>query len=323
MVSFTRIFTSLAVFSVASIRAATVWDGSFNYYTSSSVFDQWSWANQVGEYQWYIHGSQPTSHYLAVDPSYKNPAITKEARGIKMTIDSGALWNGQTMARTELIPQTKANLGTGTMYYHFSIMKSTVNPPDTSLEHQICFFESHFTELKIGVGGTNNLQWFAGGQSRWNTPWNAGTWYNFAYEINFSSNTAALWASTGSSPLTKVTSAVSVSASTNSADWHLGVLRVQGNAGKEDFYFSGVYVESGSLTTAIGNGSTSGGTTTSDTVTTTTTPTTTPGETTTTTAPEATQTQWGQCGGIGYSGPTSCTGSFKCVKMNDYYSQCQ
>jgi hypothetical protein len=34
------------------------------------------------------------------------------------------------MARTELIPQTKANLGTGTMYYHFSIMKSTVNPPD-------------------------------------------------------------------------------------------------------------------------------------------------------------------------------------------------
>ncbi|KAF3929024.1 Endoglucanase-4 [Dactylellina cionopaga] len=32
--------------------------------------------------------------------------------------------------------------------------------------------------------------------------------------------------------------------------------------------------------------------------------------------------QWGQCGGSGWTGCTSC-GSFKCVVLNPYYSQCQ
>ncbi|KAA8893115.1 beta-1,4-endoxylanase [Sphaerosporella brunnea] len=32
---------------------------------------------------------------------------------------------------------------------------------------------------------------------------------------------------------------------------------------------------------------------------------------------------WGQCGGIGYSGSTSCASGTTCVKVNDYYSQCQ
>ncbi|KAF5374299.1 hypothetical protein D9758_004587 [Tetrapyrgos nigripes] len=32
--------------------------------------------------------------------------------------------------------------------------------------------------------------------------------------------------------------------------------------------------------------------------------------------------QWGQCGGIGYTGPTACASSFKCTVINPYYSQC-
>ncbi|EIN13297.1 endoglucanase [Punctularia strigosozonata HHB-11173 SS5] len=31
---------------------------------------------------------------------------------------------------------------------------------------------------------------------------------------------------------------------------------------------------------------------------------------------------WGQCGGIGYSGSTTCDSGLSCVKLNDYYSQC-
>ncbi|TFL03221.1 carbohydrate-binding module family 1 protein [Pterulicium gracile] len=320
MVFLSKLVASLVAVSVASVKAGTIlWDGSFTAYPNSSTFDQWSWGNQVGQYQWYIHGSQPTSRYLAVDSSYKNPAATKEARGLKMTIDSSALWNGQTMARTELIPQTKANLGTGTQYYHFSMMRSNTNPPNFQTEHQINFFESHALEFKIGVGGTTNLQWFAGGSSRWSTPWTAGTWYNFAYEINFSSNTAALWASTGGAALTKVTSNISVTVSTNSADWHLGVLRVQGSGVTSDFYFSGVYIESGSITTAIGSGVTTPEPTQPEP--TSQEPTQEPTPTSTATGPA--QTQWGQCGGIGYTGPVACAGSFKCVKLNDFYSQCQ
>lgn len=46
--------------------------------------------------------------------------------------------------------------------------------------------------------------------------------------------------------------------------------------------------------------------------------------TTTTKAPSATGgsgtvAQWGQCGGIGYTGATSCVSGFTCIKVNDYY----
>ena len=29
-----------------------------------------------------------------------------------------------------------------------------------------------------------------------------------------------------------------------------------------------------------------------------------------------------QCGGAGYTGPTTCEGTAKCVVQNDFYSQC-
>jgi lytic cellulose monooxygenase (C1-hydroxylating) len=75
-----------------------------------------------------------------------------------------------------------------------------------------------------------------------------------------------------------------------------------------------------------------GGVTTSTTITTTrattTGVTTTPAATTTTTRATTTtsssgagQTLYGQCGGIGWTGPTSCAQG-TCTKLNDYYSQC-
>jgi Glycoside hydrolase 131 catalytic N-terminal domain len=70
-----------------------------------------------------------TSRYLNVDPSYKNPAQTNEQRGLKLTIDTTATWNSQ-MERAELIPQTTANLGTGNLFYHFSVKRSNTNAPD-------------------------------------------------------------------------------------------------------------------------------------------------------------------------------------------------
>ncbi|KAF2026802.1 hypothetical protein EK21DRAFT_73363 [Setomelanomma holmii] len=36
----------------------------------------------------------------------------------------------------------------------------------------------------------------------------------------------------------------------------------------------------------------------------------------------ATAQKWGQCGGIGYTGATSCVSGSTCQKQNDYYSQC-
>ncbi|KAJ3506504.1 hypothetical protein NLJ89_g6828 [Agrocybe chaxingu] len=35
------------------------------------------------------------------------------------------------------------------------------------------------------------------------------------------------------------------------------------------------------------------------------------------------QQVWGQCGGNGWTGPTSCVSGTTCVKLNDWYFQCQ
>ncbi|KAI0355467.1 cellulose-growth-specific protein [Trametes cingulata] len=39
-------------------------------------------------------------------------------------------------------------------------------------------------------------------------------------------------------------------------------------------------------------------------------------------AQAGTVAQFGQCGGIGYTGPTACQSPFTCKAQNDYYSQC-
>jgi hypothetical protein len=147
-----------------------------------------SWANQVGPYQYYIHGSGDVTKYVNLSPSYKNSADAGSKQGAKITIDSSAKWNSD-MWRTELIPQTKAAINSGKVYYHFSIKRGSTNVPSATNEHQIAFFESHFTELKYGwvngESGTSNtnLQWFVGGQSKWKVQLVADEWHNVAYEI--------------------------------------------------------------------------------------------------------------------------------------------
>jgi len=37
---------------------------------------------------------------------------------------------------------------------------------------------------------------------------------------------------------------------------------------------------------------------------------------------QATQSEWGQCGGIGFVGPTVCPSTWTCVIHNDYFRQC-
>ncbi|KAI9048590.1 hypothetical protein LZ554_007423 [Drepanopeziza brunnea f. sp. 'monogermtubi'] len=247
-----------ALVGVAS--SSIIWDGRFNTFASSTDLNNWSWSNQVGPYQYYIHGSSAVTSYVNLSPAFKNAADSGSTQGAKFTLDSTAYWNGQPMRRTELIPQTTAPIATGKVWYHFSMMRSATNAPSTYREHQINFFESHFTEMKSGwisgAAGTSNpaLQWFVGGTSKWSITWDAGVWHNVAYEIDFSAQTVAFWHSTGAAPLALTVAAVSASTASNGADWHLGVLElpVSGQAdANEDFYFSGVYIESGSLTTSV------------------------------------------------------------------------
>ncbi|KAF9457081.1 Oligoxyloglucan reducing end-specific cellobiohydrolase [Collybia nuda] len=74
------------------------------------------------------------------------------------------------------------------------------------------------------------------------------------------------------------------------------------------------------------SGSAPPNTATGTTTATTSTTTTKPGTTTTTTSAGPTGTApagaYGQCGGIGWTGPTTCVTGYKCTYSNDYYSQC-
>lgn len=110
--------------------------------------------------------------------------------------------------------------------------------------------------LLSGASGDedNQLQWYVDGTSHWATELEAGTWYNFAYDIDFDAQTVGLWASNGSHPLTQVVSSISASTSTNSADWHIGELRLDNgglNSTAEDWFWSGIFVEKAPITAAI------------------------------------------------------------------------
>jgi hypothetical protein len=157
------------------------------------------------------------------------------------------------MLRTELIPQTSAAINKGKVYYHFSMQHTGTNAPSPSGEHQINFFESHFTEMKYGSqgGSDNHLHWYAGGQSQWDAELVAGTWHNVAYGIDFSAGTVEFYHSTGSDALKKIAGPVAASTDSNGADWHLGVLRLTNDGSTEDWNFSGVYIESGDITTSV------------------------------------------------------------------------
>ncbi|KAI3317700.1 carbohydrate-binding module family 1 protein [Xylariaceae sp. AK1471] len=338
----------LALASSQLAACGTVlWDGRFNDLSASTDLNNWSWANQVGPYQYYIHGSGAVTDYVNLSSDYKNPADTSSKQGVKITLDSTAYWNGQTMRRTELIPQTTAAINSGKVWYHFSIMRSNTNAPATTREHQVNFFESHFTEMKIGwlsgASGTSdpNLKWMTSGQTKWETEFTAGVWHNVAYEIDFTANTVAFWHSTGADDLKLTVSAVSVSASSNGADWHLGVLELPRSGypdTNEDLYFSGVYIESGSLTTSIGSGGSPGGgssssttkasttstksTTLSTSTTKVVTTTTTSAPATTTTSSTCTASQYTQCGGVTWTGCKTCASGTTCQVLNDYYYQC-
>ncbi|THH10470.1 hypothetical protein EW145_g1291 [Phellinidium pouzarii] len=280
-------------------------------------FDEWSFSNEIQPWQWYIHGPGATSEYLALSPSFKNLADTSDAQGIKITIDGTSFWEGQTMERSEIIPQTSVNLGAGHLYYHFSLSTSTTNPPNPGFEHQIAFFESHFTEIKYGLidgeqGTTDNLlRWDINSETQWSTELQPGNWYNFAYDIDFSGGTVGLWASNGSDPLTQIMAPVSASPSTNSADWHIGELRLPNggtDSAPEDWYWSGIFIESGSVTTSIagpdaGQGGSAGGSPPVSSSSTVPTPTTSTivSSSPTSTASGPVQSHYGQCGGTGWT----------------------
>lgn len=95
--------TALLSVGLASLSQASVlWDGRFNELTSATDLNMWSWSDQVGPYQYYIHGSETVDKYIALSDAYRNPADSSSKQGAKFTLDSTAYWNGQNMRRESI-----------------------------------------------------------------------------------------------------------------------------------------------------------------------------------------------------------------------------
>jgi hypothetical protein len=91
-------------------------------------------------------------------------------------------------------------------------------------------------------------------ETHWSTELQAGHWYNFAYDIDFDAQTVGLWASNGTDALTQVVKGVSASTSTNSADFHIGQLRLDNggtDTAAEDWFWSGIFVEKAPISTSV------------------------------------------------------------------------
>ena len=140
--------------------------------------------------------------------------------------------------------------------------------------------------MKYGGPGNSDgkLHWYISGRSAWSTPFSPNVWHNCAYEIVRGCSTVgrspdltlpeflesgslllafdrrrAPEASNAARESGRVFGGLGNLTSFDSnglqdgKDFHVGVLRLPGagSNGKEDWYFSGVYIESGPITTAV------------------------------------------------------------------------
>jgi hypothetical protein len=185
-----RMFISSALLLASMASAAVLFDGDFGYYASDTAMDSWSWANQAGIYQSYIYGSgYKISTYVDLSSSYCNSAFNPNCKkGALFMIDGTSRWNGQTMLRTEVIPQTQP-AASGRRIYRFSMKNIDLN---SAYEHQLVFFESHFVEIKYGqplsaaTGDVSDMfQFWVQGQMYWAVP-SMGAWHNFAFDVDYS-----------------------------------------------------------------------------------------------------------------------------------------
>jgi len=247
---------SVLLFCIASASATLVWNGNFNDYATSADLDLWSFSNQVGEYQCYIYGNgngQTCSTWVHLDASYKNPMEKTGTKGARFEINGNSRWNNDVKERTELIPNIQnSQYQQGTVYYKWSMKMDPQNPLNGN-EHQLVFFESHMCEVKYGGSQGNLIQFWANGQPVWTGTFTAGTWYNFAFEVNYAAQTCAFLQNTNGQSYAKLAGPVSVSASIS--DFHVGILRLPDsnnyqNPASSYLYYSGVYIESTTLTSS-------------------------------------------------------------------------
>ncbi|KAK8153064.1 hypothetical protein IWX90DRAFT_490477 [Phyllosticta citrichinensis] len=270
---------------VGNTLGNVLWDGSFNDCQSAKDLEkcgQNCGTSQSGSsgtvsasaqvnikvdvaYKWFIKGSESTDKYVELSDKYKNQADTECQQGAKLTVDSTSKFENRDSLRTELVAQQKPQekrspLNKGKVAHHFSFKHGKENSPDTTLEHQLCYFDSGLTEMKYGCGmeeksdcgSGNKMKWHVEGESKWEEELKEEEWHNCVYEIDYDKKEVSLWHSKEGEVMEMVSGPHKCNkCESNGKDWHVGV-NVQPREGKtldqgkkEEWYVSGCYVEEG------------------------------------------------------------------------------
>jgi len=125
------------------------------------------------------HGSKtsPLCQSVTIIQEPADSAAPKERRS-RLTAPPTGMGNN---AKNRVDPPDPPQLSTQEKWWYiFSIMRSATNSQHLPENTQICFFESHFTELKSGwisgESGTSDplLRWDISGTTYWNVTWDAG-----------------------------------------------------------------------------------------------------------------------------------------------------
>lgn len=195
-------------------------------------------------------------------------------------------------------------------------------------------FGATFTQVSSALKDTQQIALGLGSGSTWNVyAFGTGSAGNKLYA---SSDSGATWTDIQGGQGFGSIASCKLAGSANKA----GQVYV-GTNGRGVFYASGTVAGNGGITTSVGSSTTSkvsstatstskisttGTSTTTSTTIRNTSTTLTTAKTRTSSAPSSTSTavaqHWGQCGGIGWMGPTTCVSGYTCQKQNDYYSQC-
>ncbi|CAG8982491.1 hypothetical protein HYALB_00002271 [Hymenoscyphus albidus] len=256
----------LAVF-LNLVASKVLWDGRFNNVTLVTDLEL-----PDSPYEYISHGWRSIESYIDLDPIFKNQADQKSARGVRFTLDLFSFYANDSITskeerRTDLVPQNHVPIAiggeVGKVFYHFSLARERERAPAIERTTQMAFFESHFTEMTYGYkegaedSAASLLRWDVEGTTMWDTTFEAREWHNIAYEVDYDEGTVGFWHSTGADDLVLRVKPVLVNKGVipTRRNWHLGLRELT----RENYnvynttmvYYSGIYIENGTLTTTV------------------------------------------------------------------------
>ncbi|OWY96615.1 hypothetical protein PHMEG_00033076 [Phytophthora megakarya] len=232
MVNFAAIFGMVALASVYTAAPVTAadqplpWDGRGHDLTVDTLSDKY--LTHILTMRNNGTNGKP-SDYVTITKDGRSPAYNGDTGVIDIAVDSKAIFKTQTnFRRSELVQNVAANTK-GTTFFRTSVMKEEafLNP----YAWQMIFPESHIFEIRVdATKSPAKIIYLNNGtyDSKWETEFVPGTWYNFGIGISPAStgngSVLEFYTSEGHKKLVRKAKHNVVSEFPSNYEFHIGLL---------------------------------------------------------------------------------------------------